>query len=429
MIDGLGYKWTTIKEENMGMPTYNGESIMTGNSGNGYAKITLKNLNVEYKIEYNGIEGTYQKTIESGNDLVVDFSTNAPEQLVVLSEYGNVEDYNYENGILTIPNISSNIFISTYPYTSKLSYTGELQEYVVPVDGTYKIELWGAQGGYAYTTDYYGGLGAYTSGFIKLSKNTKLYFAVGSGNKVGNNQSLYNYFGGGAGGQSVTDNCYGGDGGGATDVRLNDSINSRIMVAAGGGGAGYQNGWGYGYGSAGGGLTSENGIGDELNGVKFVGTGATQTSAGTNKSSGYTSYCAGYFGYGGHACYGLPKGWDRNFTGGGGGGGYYGGGGAGDSTSGAGGSSYISGHNGCIAIQSETNTSPKTNCLNGTTDIKCSYHYSGYKFFNTTMIDGNGYVWTTKKTTQTGMPTHNGESIMTGNPGNGYAKITLIDIE
>lgn len=62
---------------------------------------------------------------------------------------------------------------------------------------------------------------------------------------------------------------------------------------------------------------------------------------------------------------------------GGGAGGYCGGGaGSGAGGPGGGGSSYISGHTGCIAVESVTSTSPRlgTNdaaCTTGTTDIKC----------------------------------------------------------
>lgn len=102
----------------------------------------------------------------------------------------------------------------------------------------------------------------------------------------------------------------------------------------------------------------------------------------------------------------------------GGGGGYWGGvsynAGAGESASG--GSGYISGHVGCVAITSSSSTAPKTGCDNGTTDINCSYHYSGKKFTNTILLAG----------TETSIPTHDGTSTMTGNSGNGYAKITYI---
>ena len=44
MIDGAGYKWTDHKLEDLGvvgMPTHDGTSTMTGNEGDGFAKITL----------------------------------------------------------------------------------------------------------------------------------------------------------------------------------------------------------------------------------------------------------------------------------------------------------------------------------------------------------------------------------------------------
>ena len=42
MIDGKGYRWTTIKgNEVVGMPNKNGIGTVVGNTGNGFAKITL----------------------------------------------------------------------------------------------------------------------------------------------------------------------------------------------------------------------------------------------------------------------------------------------------------------------------------------------------------------------------------------------------
>lgn len=86
------------------------------------------------------------------------------------------------------------------------------QEFIVPEGeaGWYRIELWGAQGG-----GKNGGFGAYTSGIIKLEEGDLLYFVVG---------------------KQGTDST----GGGATDVRIENtdtvsSIETRIMVAAGGG--------------------------------------------------------------------------------------------------------------------------------------------------------------------------------------------------
>lgn len=99
---------------------------------------------------------------------------------------------------------------------------------------------------------------------------------------------------------------------------------------------------------------------------------------------------------------------------------------------GSGGSSFISGYNGCVAITSDSDRTPRLDsnnnqCFDGTTDITCSYHYSGYIFTDTIMIDGQGYKWTTERGIEVvGMPTYDGNGTMTGNSGNGYAKITYL---
>ena len=66
--------------------------------------------------------------------------------------------------------------------------------------------------------------------------------------------------------------------------------------------------------------------------------------------------------------------------------------------------------------------------INGTTDIECSKHYSGYVFSDTVMIDGAGYSWTTTKGSQVQMPKPDGTlyPLGQGHTGNGYAKITFI---
>ena len=82
------------------------------------------------------------------------------------------------------------------------------------------------------------------------------------------------------------------------------------------------------------------------------------------------------------------------------------------------GSSYISGHVGSVAITSETNETPKSGCADGTTDVQCSYHYSGMKFTNTKMKAGNEE-----------MPSHDGTTTMIGNTGDGYARVTALIID
>lgn len=114
------------------------------------------------------------------------------------------------NNLATEVEAELNRFSKTSVIFNSASAAG--QEYIIPEGqaGWYRIELWGAQGG-----GDNGGLGAYTSGVIKLEEGDVLYFVIGK--------------------QGAT-----GKGGGATDVRIEhtdsvSSIETRIMVAAGGG--------------------------------------------------------------------------------------------------------------------------------------------------------------------------------------------------
>ena len=276
-----------------------------------------------------------------------------------------------------------NIYVTNTSLT--YDYTGDYQVFTANVSGTYKVELWGAQGGGTK-----GGKGAYVSGNLELQENEELYVYVGE-NPTYVNGSCYqtnpnNSFNG-----STRGSCAGA--GGATDIRLKRTTNwydsaslaSRIMVAGAGGGAYYteQGSGGYGGELFGGAGTGTN----NANNTYYAGKGATQTQYSLGVPAPGTSlagagYYAGESGNGGNA---------------------------------GGGSSYISGHTGCVAIKSETDVNPKAGCSNGTSNQACSYHYSGKKFTNTKMIAGNK-----------SMPTHNGKSNMVGNSGNGYAKITLI---
>ncbi len=291
-----------------------------------------------------------------------------------------------------------------YPF----GYTGKEEEFVVPYDGTYKVELWGTRSG------------SYTSGYIDLKKGMQLFLYIGESSFSCDrywecDRSAFN--GGGKGGYFTASNYpirY-LSGSGSTDIRLiggewnNEvSLNSRIMVAAGGGG-------GRSMLPAGGGLTGY--IGTDYNN----GGAGSQTAGGTAASQA----TSGGFGYGGNGYTSDPT-RPNNNGGYGGGSGYYGGGGgrggiAVSSTtnrvgSGGSGSSFISGHNGCVAIKSETDRTPKEGCKDGTTDINCSIHYSGYQFKDTIMIDGAGYKWTTVKEEHVGVPTR----------GNYQALITYI---
>ena len=289
-------------------------------------------------------------------------------------------------------NVSDKFYRTTLSVTQlTYSYNGSYQTFVAPNAGTYRIQLWGAQGG---SSSYaLGGAGAYTAGNVALTDGQKLYIYVGA-----MPQKIEVAYNGGAASANI---AYSRSGGGATDVRVtpglwNDtqSLRSRIMVAAGGGGTSAYSTTGA-VGGYGGALTGGPGI-LAGSGTYTLPGGGTQTSGGT-AGIGTATASAGTFGTGG-----------ANLNGGGaGGGGYYGGGGGTVCTTcsltGAGGSSFISGYTGCNAVNaSGTHT--------GTPN-----HYSGLIFNTMTMSAGNVSI-----------PTQDGASTQTGNSYGGYAKITWV---
>jgi hypothetical protein len=84
---------------------------------------------------------------------------------------------------------------TTYNFTLDISddiscwgfaYTGKARTFVVPRDGTYKLEVWGASGSTRYTSGYgsNAGLGGYSCGSVSLKAGDVLYIYVGGDPKV-----------------------------------------------------------------------------------------------------------------------------------------------------------------------------------------------------------------------------------------------------
>ena len=295
----------------------------------------------------------------------------------------------YSNGTTFSTTISGTWTVGNI-YTYQLSksvvynfdYNGDVQTFTAPYAGTYKIQCWGAGSTWQ---------GAYTSGELRINKNTVLYIYVGAGllgyytYKALTHSVIFN------GGGGFTTGC--GDfnnntGGGATDIRLANgswddfsSLKSRIMVAAGGSGSvGPFSLPGYG-----GALTSS--AADGAYPESTYGTYDYGEVSGVTQTSGYG--------------FGVGQSGRRA----GGGGGYYGG--YAENCAGSGGSSFISGYPGCNAI-SESSTSDNI-IHTGLPD-----HYSGYIFANMKMIAGDSQ-----------MPAPSGGT-ETGHSGNGYARITFV---
>ena len=221
------------------------------------------------------------------------------------------------------------------------NYTGGIQSFSTPCNGTYKLEVWGAQGGYN------GGYGGYSSGTKSLSKTNIVYIVVGGqGNTISysSTPSYGGYNGGGNGGDQQGTRHNGG-GGGATHMsttnrgtlsNYNSYRGEILLVAGGGGGSG---GWEPSKyvvrkGGTGGGLSGGNGE-THLSANSVYGRGGSQTSSGVGGTFGtggsYPNYSA-KSALGVVLIYGI----------GGGGGGWYGGG-IDDSSGGGGGSGYIGG--------------------------------------------------------------------------------------
>ena len=257
-------------------------------------------------------------------------------------------------------------------------YTGAVQSITLP-KGTYKLECWGAQGGYSSSNSGIevgmGGKGGYSVGTITLNQKTPIYiYAGGVGSISGNGKADGGFPNGGSSWASNTSEGAGG-GGGSSDIRIGtDSLHARVIVAGGGGGGGEDNETG-GYG------------GGETGGTSGSGTPGSQTAP------------SGYFGIGGHTSY----------DGGGGGGGWYGAcpaGGqttpatsnSGDDTSGSpGGSGYV--------YTSSTAKNYPNGCL-----VNSTHYLTNAK----TIAGNNSFI----------SPTVSSE---TGHSGNGYCRITVIE--
>lgn len=252
-----------------------------------------------------------------------------------------------------------------------IPYSGSVQSITLP-KGKYKLEVWGAQGGYRSSSSY-GGPGGYSCGTLTLNTKTDVFCYAGGAGNTGRTNGGFN--GGGSRGS------YNG-GGGGSDIRVGqDSLYARVIVAGGGGSDGASNKPGkYGGGTSGGAATENYGSG---------GGGATQTSGGSGN--------AGSFGKGGQG-----KNQSSGY-GGAGGGGWYGGGGStpdssgDDDRGGGGGSGYV--------YNSSTAKDYPSGCL-----LNSSYYLQDSK-----TVAGN---------TSFKSPTGSNE---TGHTGDGYCRITVIE--
>ena len=256
--------------------------------------------------------------------------------------------WGYDKEYIVTPNSSSPVVADItvdaefYKLARLFSYKGSTESFMVPADGTYTLECWGA--GHSK--------GGKSLGDYQAPKKQILYICVGGKGRVGDrvNKGTGGYNGGGDGGTAVVNDkgqpLKRGDGGsGATHICLKDGVlkelkdaydqNLLLMVAGGQGGAQYPEGSGL--------------FGGGAEGGKPVNKGGQVFKAAT-QSNGY-AFGQGQTGRNGTK--GTQNGGEGN---GGGGGGLYGGyapidTGNGTNCPGGGGSGYV---NNRLLVKCET---------------------------------------------------------------------------
>lgn len=370
---------------------------------------TIKTSGLILLVQVNGSEYANIKVIDDNIRLVGD-AENEYITYVKLGGTFNEPGYISESGVVpTItwePAFSSyteGTYYVYYDFNGKIlrrkvqvleldktfDYTGSEQTYTVKLDGKYKLEVWGAQGG-SYNSEYYGGYGGYSVGTIELKKNQMIYVYVGGQGTILNDNSDYipGGFNGGGRGANKDANVISTSGGGATHVATKSGLLSSLegykdnilIVSAGGGGTSYQSGTYSGVGGSGGGYIGSDGT-NTMTDYK-PGAGGTQSSGG-NSGGGVANNqergTSGSFGQGGNG----------NYYSGGGGAGLYGGGASNQSGAG-GGSSYIG--NSLLSDKSmyyycssscNTSTAPSTKtvsttCVDETAKKNCAKLGNGY---------------------------------------------------
>ena len=228
------------------------------------------------------------------------------------------------------------VVVATPTKSVDFDYTGTEQVFTAPASGTYKLETWGAQGGFSsnYGISNYGG---YSTGYIFLNNNEIIYINIGG-------RGSYGYKG------------QGGYNGGAYGA-YGDST-----------------------GGAGGGYIGNSGLYSSEFNKNICGKGADQNNGGSKTQSSFGSSNSGIFGVGG-------DGGKTDADGGGGGGGLYGGGGCPDNGTGGGGSGYIGNslltnkamycYN-CEESSEESTKTISTTCAEETPTSNCAKKGNGY---------------------------------------------------
>ena len=279
----------------------------------GYTLTTTSN---DYVIKNSGdltiIDSKYSSDVEKNQrDYEAEQAKYDEEYNAELSVYNKAKE-DYEKSIQEY-NKKLEEYYASHP-GEEFEYTGEEETYVVPQDGTYELETWGAQGG-TVVDSCDGGYGGYSYGQVELKKGDILYInvgGVGTCNVSSSSKGGYN-----GGGDALSINGYKMcSGGGATHIAtksgllqsLSDSIDS-ILIASGSGG---------GSGSTGSSCNSKGGSGGGISGTvpKNNCSDCGTRSGGTQTSGGRSRFGTGGFGFGAGSTTSYSVGGGAGFYGG-----------------------------------------------------------------------------------------------------------------
>ena len=235
--------------------------------------------------------------------------------------------------------------------TQSEEFKKEVQKFIAPINGSYKIQCWGAQGAiFLENLEYASGKGGYSEGIWQPTTIDTVYICLGQLGSAAYHRDITARLAYNNRPDNINGFQLGGSGGGATSVTTtnrgelknfdSDFYRKEVLIVAGGGGCCE---WG-GQGGAGGGLSAPNGIPSSKWPASRKGTGASQKIGGkTGSQSSDIVDMDGTFGVGGYG-HGYNIKYDHQIDyGAQGGGGWYGGGGASYAGAAGGGSSYIGG--------------------------------------------------------------------------------------
>lgn len=375
---------------------------------------TMNDLNVKYATSQNLPSNSFTR---SGYDFI-GWNTETDGSGISFTDEAEIAYATTTNGdeIILYAQWFNKDYLDDTTELNNYSCTEDTKTFVAPITGNYVLEGWGAQGGSTSENisgnktieALEGGKGGYSYGVVHLNVGDEVYITVGCEGQelkqATKDTTIPGGYNGGGGVINDDPTNYQGAGGGATHFAINQNLGelknyendqNDILVVAGGGGGSYSSTGIYYYstGGAGGGLTGEDAIvyyktsyrpNPLVNSyTSFMYYQGYRIPGADQTFHSKTEICYGSFGLG----VGDVK--ADCGTDAGGGGGWYGGNKVARNAQGSGGGMAGSG---------------------GSSHLNTSILISG----NT--ISGNMSI-----------PTHDGSSYMTGNTGDGYARISFIN--